>query len=513
LDFVEEGPVHRVGSIVVVGGGSSGWMTAAYFSTLFPDLELTLVESKDIPVIGVGEATIPLLNLFIARLGYPDPHAWMPACDATYKTGILFENWYEAGDRYWHPFEYLDYVSPREHVGHCWLCRRRNGDPEFAAKQSFYETFFASTLLNAVANKAPWFREVAYHLDAHLFGEFLRGISSRVRHVLDDVLEVSLDEQGAIAALRTAEHGELRADLYFDCTGFRRRLLSRVAPDQKFQSYGRSLFCDRAIVVRMPYDASTDKESVLHPYVKASAQTAGWIWSIPLYSRMSSGYVYSSSFISDEDAERELRRYWGGKASNDLGVHKVRFETGKMPRTWVRNCIAIGLAGGFIEPLESTGLAITQMGIEMAASMLDAGYYDDIMVDRYNAHVSKFYADIVQFIIVHYCFTSREDTPFWTVVKHDTFLPPELQARLEVFRRHLPTAATKGTSEVFMFRDISWLSVLLGMNFTFDPRPVDQSLLTAAGLIRQQKREFVRNMNAKLSNHYRFLKETIYGRP
>jgi tryptophan halogenase len=331
--------------------------------------------------------------------------------------------------------------------------------------------------------------------------------------VLDDVLEVTLDEQGAIASLRTAGHGELRADLYFDCTGFRRRLLSRVAPEQKFHSYGRSLFCDRAIVVRMPYGASQDKESVLHPYVKASAQTAGWIWSIPLYSKMSSGYVYSSSYISDEDAERELRQYWGGKASDDLGVHKVRFETGKMPRTWVRNCVAIGLAGGFIEPLESTGLAITQMGIEMAASMLDTRYYDKTIVDRYNAHVDKFYSDIVQFIICHYCFTSRGDTPFWTAAKNETFLPPGLQMRLEVFRRHLPTATTKGTSEVFMFRDISWFSVLLGMNFQFDPPPVEQSLLTAAWLIRQQKREFVRSMNMKLPNHYRFLKETIYGRP
>jgi tryptophan halogenase len=504
--------VKRVASIIVVGGGSSGWMTAAYFATLFPDLEVTVVESKKIPVIGVGEATVPLINLFLAKLGYPDPHAWMPACDATYKTGILFENWYKVGDRYWHPFDYLDYVSVRDHVGHCWLSQQDRGS-RVTTKESFYEEFFPSTLLNAVGNRAPWFREVAYHLDAHLFGEFLRGISPRIRHVLDDVLEVSLDEQGAIAALHTAEQGELKADLYFDCTGFRRSLLSTVAPEQKFQSYSQSLFCDRAIVVRMLYDASDDKERALHPFVKASAQTAGWIWSIPLYSRMSSGYVYSSSFISDEDAERELRRYWGTRVPNDLGVHKVRFETGKMPRTWIGNCVAIGLAGGFIEPLESTGLAITQMGIEMAASMLDSRYYDDAMIDRYNAHVAKFYSDIVQFIIAHYCFTSREDTQFWTAVKHDTYLPPDLQARLEVFRRYLPTAATKGTSEVFMFRDISWFSVLLGMHFPFDSPSVDRSLLAAAGLIQQQKREFIRHMTTKLPNHYRFLKETIYGRP
>jgi tryptophan 6-halogenase len=505
--------MRKVKSIMIVGGGSSGWMTAAYFSTLFPDLAVTLVESNNIPVIGVGEATVPLLNLFLARLGYPDPHAWMPTCDATYKTGIRFENWYEIGDRYWHPFEYLDYVSPREHVGHCWMSRRRSGAPEFAGRHSFYETFFPSTLLNAVGNKAPWFHEMAYHLDAHLFGEFLRGISSRVRHVRDDVLEVILDEHGAIAALHTAEHGEMRADFYFDCTGFRRRLLGRVAPEQKFESYAKSLFCDRAVVIRMPYDASQDKEVAVHPYVKASAQMAGWIWSIPLFSRMSSGYVYSSNFISDDDAERELRRYCGERASDELGIHKVRFETGKMPNTWVANCIAIGLAGGFIEPLESTGLAITQMGIEMAASMLDARYYDKTMMERYNSHVSKFYRDIVQFIIAHYCFTNREDTPFWNAVKHDTFLPSDLEARLEVFRQNLPTSTTKGTSEVFMFRDISWFSVLLGMNFDFAPAPVDQGLLTAAALVRQQKREVVRRMNVKLPNHYRFLKETIYGRP
>jgi hypothetical protein len=505
--------VKKVGSIIVVGGGSSGWMTATYFSNLFPDLKVTLIESRNIPVIGVGEATVPLLNLFLAKIGYPDPHSWMPACDATYKTGILFENWYERGDRYWHPFDYLDYVSPREHVGHCWCSWRRSGDPEFRARSSFYETFFPSTLLNAVGNKAPSFREVAYHLDAHLFGEFLRGASPRVRHLQDDVLEVNLDEQGAVASLRTAEHGDLIADLYFDCTGFRRRILARVAPEQRLQSYAKSLFCDRAVVIRMPYPASENKEQTLHPYVKAAAQNAGWIWSIPLYSRMSSGYVYSSNFSSDEEAERELRRYWGTKAPDNLDTHKVRFDTGKMPCTWVKNCIAIGLAGGFIEPLESTGLAITQMGIEMAASILDARYYDQKMTDRYNDHVSKFYSDIVQFIIAHYCFTSRDDTPFWRAVRHETFLPPDLQARLEVFRRHLPTTATKGTSEVFMFRDISWFAVLLGMNFPFDPPQVDRSLLTAARLIRQQKREFVSGTGAKLSNHYRFLRETMYGHP
>jgi tryptophan halogenase len=135
------------------------------------------------------------------------------------------------------------------------------------------------------------------------------------------------------------------------------------------------------------------------------------------------------------------------------------------------------------------------------------------MIDRYNAHLSKFYTDIMEFIIAHYCFTNREDTPFWRMVKHETLMPPSLEARLDTFRRHLPTSGTKGTTEVFMFRDISWFAVLLGMNFPFDPEPVDKPLLTAARLIRQRKSESIKELTMKLPNHYRFLRDSIYGRP
>jgi tryptophan 6-halogenase len=505
--------MRRITSVLIVGGGSSGWMAAAYFARLFPDLQITLVESKNVPTIGVGEATVPLLNLFLDRIGYSDPQRWMAACDATYKTGILFENWHHTGDHYWHPFDRLDYVDATHHTGHCWQSWRDSGVPEYQSRHSFYETFFPSTVLNAEENRAPSFWEVAYHLDAFRFGEFLRIASPEVRHVLDDVLDVTLTAIGEIDTLRTAEHGDLSADLYIDCTGFRRRIISRVAPEQTIHSYADSLFCDRAVVIRMPYAESDNRERIVHPYVRASAQTAGWIWSIPLYSRMSSGYVYSSRFLSDEQAETELRRYWKGRDLSGVDAMKIRFETGKLGSTWVKNCIAIGLAGGFIEPLESTGLAITQMGIEMAASMLDARFYDEETVDRYNAHVSKFYRDILQFIIVHYCLTNREDTPFWRTVKYETLVPPDLEARLEVYRRHLPTAATKGTHEVFMFRDVSWFAVLLGMDFPFDPQSVQEPLSVAGRLIRERKRAFVRESQIKLPNHYRFLRESIYGPP
>lgn len=505
-------PVHTVCSIVVVGGGSSGWMAAAYLNRLFPDVRITLVESPRVSTIGVGEATVPLLNQFMSRLGFADPQSWMPACDATFKTGILFENWHARGERYWHPFDLLDYVDSIHHTGHCWYTMRHAGRPQFQDRSSFADAFFPSAELNVRQNRAPWFREYAFHLDSAKFGEFLRAASPTVNHILDDVVDVSIEADGSIASVRTADHGDVSADLYIDCSGFHRRLISRVA-EQGFESYARSLLCDRAVVIRVPYDESDDRERVVRPYVLSSAQEAGWIWSIPLYDRMSSGYVYSSQFTSDERAEAVLRHSWRAKDLTGLQVLKIRFDAGKLPRTWVRNCVAVGLSGGFIEPLESTGLAITQMGIEMVASMLDARFYDEPSIARYNGHMDKFYTDIMHFIIAHYLLSSREDSDFWRAVRHDAFVPDTLQQRLEVFRRLLPTSATKGTAEVFMFRDISWFAVLLGMNFRFAPEPVDQRLVSASQAIAARKRASVQEGLVKLPNHYRYLKEVIYGKP
>jgi hypothetical protein len=504
--------MNRVGSVMIVGGGSSGWMAAAYLSRLCPDLKITLVESPTIQVIGVGEATVPFINTFLETIGFNDPQIWMPECDATYKTGILFENWNKRGDRYWHPFDRLDYVDPAHHTGHCWYTWRQAGELAYQRPSSFYEAFFMSTTLNAEELKYPSFREFAYHFDAFQFGELLRAASPRVRHVIDNVVDVIVDPSGNIESIQTAENGALQADLYLDCTGFRRMLISRVAPSGRFTSYASSLFCDRAVVIRIPYGPGENKERILHPYVKSSAQTAGWIWSIPLYSKMSSGYVYSSQFLSEEEAELELRRYWSSYRNVDeLDCLRIRFETGKLVNTWVGNCIAIGLAGGFIEPLESTGLAITQMGIEIATSMMDARFYDHVTQERYNLYITKFYADIYHFVVAHYCLTDREDTPFWATVKHETNIPDELQQRLEVFKWNLPTTGTRGTAEPFMFRDISWFAVLLGMGFGFSPQPVEAHLSTAGRLILERKRATIRGLQAKLPNHYRFLRDSVYG--
>jgi hypothetical protein len=502
--------MKQVKSIVIVGGGSSGWMSAAYLSKVLFDIDITLIESKNTPVIGVGEATVPLLTLFMARLGYREYQSWLPSCEGTIKTGILFENWLDRGDRYWHPFEQLDYVGENIHTGHCWMHLHRSGLPEFASRRSFYKTFYPTATLNWEQNRAPVIKSFAYHLNADLFGEFLRQSCRGVRRIQDDVVDVKLTESGDIAELATAEHGPLKADLFLDCTGFRRKIIGKVAPNQLYDSYADSLFCDRAVVLRYPYESVESPGREMLPYVTASAQSAGWIWTIPLYSRISRGYVYSSKFLSEDDAERELRRYCGEERTKDANALKVKFQTGKLRELWVKNCVAIGLAGGFIEPLESTGLAITQTGIEVLASILDARCYDGFMTLRYNSHLEKFCTDVMHFIIAHYAFTNREDTPFWRTVRHESRIPEYLQARLDVFRKHLPTVSTKGMHEAWFFRDVSWFSVLLGMNFQFDTPVVHAGSLDKMRVIQERKRQSVAEWASKTPGHFEHLRDQVY---
>jgi tryptophan halogenase len=325
-------------------------------------------------------------------------------------------------------------------------------------------------------------------------------------------LEVELDPQGRIAGLVTREHGTLSADLYVDCTGFRRQLITAAEPAQQFRSYGNSLYNDRAVAVHVGYDADSGMDAQMFPYVKAAALSAGWVWSIPLYNRLSMGYVYSSNFLSEDDAERELMAYAGPAAERLLRKLQIRFLTGKLPRVWAKNCVAIGLSGGFVEPLESSGLAITQTQIELLASMLDARYYDDFIVDRYNAYLEKMYTDIIEFITLHYVLTNREDSAYWAAVKHEAAVPAELRARLEVFERHLPTTGTRGLREaVWAFRDVSWFCVLLGMNFKFKVSDPGERALQEANRIAREKRQLVKELATKLPTHFQYLTNEVYG--
>jgi tryptophan halogenase len=326
------------------------------------------------------------------------------------------------------------------------------------------------------------------------------------------VLDLQIAATGEIRGVLTAEHGLIEGDLFLDCTGFRRSLMSKVDPGNQFESNAASLFCDRAVVLRFPYESEESTQKEMDPFVTASAQSAGWIWKIPLWSRISSGYVYSSAFLTEDQAENELRRYWGYDRTKDCVPHKVKFQTGKLRQLWTKNCVAIGLAGGFVEPLESTGLAITQIGLEMLAAILDARYYDEPLRARYNMHLQKFCSDIIHFITAHYCFTQREDTDFWRAVKRETYIPDELAARLEVFRTLLPTNMTRALDEVWAFREFSWFAVLLGLNFPFEKPNVKPSLFARTSLIRKQRALYIEKLSGDARSHADVLRADVYER-
>lgn len=490
-------------------------MTAAYLQRMLPGVAITLVESARVPTVGVGEATTPMINDFLSKVGLTTLESWVPACGATFKTGILFEDFHTVGQAYWHPFDLLDYVGEQVHTGHAWVQEHRKSNGAYRKRDSFAEDYFPSTTLNVRENRMPHHPAVAFNFDASRFGALLKDISPRVKHVVDDVVDVVLAEDGRIASVKTAEHGELAADFFVDCTGFARRLIKAVDPKLEFESWEETLYNDRALVVHVDYDPDRPMADQLFPYVKCSALSAGWAWSIPLFDRLSIGYVHSGAHVNESTAERELREFCGPAWSRRRGEEfLVHFKSGKIPRLWVQNCAAIGLSGGFVEPLESSGLAITQTSIELLASMLDAHFYDDAMVARYNLYLDKFYADIHDFIAVHYCLTNRSDTDYWRAVKEDMVLSPGLQARLEIFRKYLPTEGTRGTKEgIWAFRDVSWFAVLLGMNFSFDRPEIPGPLLEAAKAVRAKKREHVQKGREALPNHYEYLRQQVYRVP
>ena len=503
--------MKKIRSIVIVGGGSSGWMTAALISKVLFDVKIVLMESRNVPKIGVGEATTPPLNWFMRGLGFPSVSSWLSKCDGSIKTGVFFKNWYEQGDQYWHPFEVIDYIDDRHHVGHAWLQLHRNGYGPFARRRSFYESFFPTTAVNVDSCRGPIVPTFAHHIDADLLGSTLAETCPQVERMTDDVLDVKLNEQGEIAALITADHGLVSADLFIDCTGFRRKLISMVSPNQKFESYASSLFCDRAVVIRTPYSSDAAKAHEMHPYVAADAQPAGWIWTIPLFSRRSYGYVYSSSFSSESDAESHLRSYLGHERTKDAEARFVKFESGKLQNLWVKNCVAVGLSASFIEPLESTGLYLTQTGIEFLVAMLDSRSYGDFEVERYNILMQQVCNDIFHFIIAHYAFTNREDTAFWRAVKHETKIPDELQPRLDLFKKLLPTKYTKTLLERWSFGDINWFAVLHGLNFPFKTPQLATPLLDKALAIRGRKQEKIKTLLASAPSHYEWLRTEVYG--
>lgn len=420
-----------VRSILIVGGGTAGWMTAALLNRFLPPAKcrITLVESADVGIIGVGEATVPPLVSFLKAVGINEDE-FMVACHATYKLGIKFINWHRGAEAIWHPFGPIGGTIDHVPVFHHWLKAHRSGR---------FDGAFCDHSLQAVMgdmNRSPRSRQrssivmdrasYAFHLDAREFAAFLTRLATGrgVQHVVDNVRQVVLDSRGHVAGVETEKHGTLAADLYIDCSGFAGLLIERALGD-RYISWSDYLLCDRALALPLAYDP------VMAPYTRATALSAGWVWRIPLSHRVGCGYVYSSRFISDDAARRELLAHAG--ANPDTAEPRLlRMRIGRRTNFWIGNCVSIGLAAGFLEPLESTGIYLIQKGVETLFDLFPVAEPAPSLVKQYNQRMGLAYEQVRDFIILHYVLNARDDTEFWRENRRAS-LPDSLAATLELY--------------------------------------------------------------------------------
>jgi tryptophan 7-halogenase len=447
---------RQIRKIVILGGGSSGWMTAAALSsTLQQGCQITLIESEEIGTVGVGEATIPPIRTFNEMLGI-DEREFVKLTQGSFKLGIEFVNWGNIGNRYFHPFGSHGRPFDIVPVHHQWLRARANG-----ADVGFDEHCMAWALAKEgkFTRPSPDQRSVlstfdyAYHFDAGLYARYLRDYSQQrgVTRVEGKVGDVTLHSATGFVESVTMEDGSIHdADLFIDCSGFR-GLLIEGALKTGYEDWTHWLPCDRAVAI------PCSKAGEFTPYTRSTAQEAGWQWRIPLQHRTGNGYVYSSKYISDEDALKTLLANIDGEPLNK--PNQLRFTTGMRRKFWNKNVIAIGLSSGFLEPLESTSLHLIQAGISKLLALFPDRDFNPIVIDEYNRIAATEYRRIRDFIILHYKLTQRDDAPLWRYVA-GMDIPDTLQFKIDHFRQYGRHIAR----EMDLFGQPSWLAVHIGQN-------------------------------------------------
>ena len=429
-------------SILIVGGGSSGWMTAAYLDAVLnrdgrKTADIALIESPDVPRIGVGEATIPSINHILAAIGL-DEIEFLRKTDGTYKQAIKYVNWLDGDDAYYHAFGRFR-QSPVDSTSMNWL----RGDRSIP----FSETISAQPVICEACLAPHTFGQwnlgsrlpYAYHMNALKFADYLCEVATSrgVRHYLDHVTGIEMTEAGDIAAVQTRAGQRLEADLYIDCTGFAALLI-----EKKFGvdwiDCSQWLLCNRATTLQVPYEHHYP--GYVRPNTLATAVSAGWIWEIPLQNRRAWGYVHAGDFIGEDEAEKELRAFIGPIAE-PFDARSVPFKVGYRAKAWVKNCIAIGLSAGFIEPLESTGLYLSDLAAVMLTEHFPLGDAMAPLAYRYNRIIANRFHEILDFINMHYCLTRRTDTEFWREVRRPERVNERLQAKLDFWRVKPPSPA------------------------------------------------------------------------
>jgi len=447
-------PPDRIRSILIVGGGTAGWMAAAVCARKFSDRScaITLIESSEIGTVGVGEATIPPIRLFNQALGI-DENDFLRATQGTFKLGIEFHDWARMGQRYMHPFG-IPGVNPEASIHQPWLRLRERGDVGAFEDYSLNAVIAHRDRIAVPAGNAggAWnMYGYAYHFDAGLYAAFLRRYSEvrGVARIDGKVVGTELrSEDGFIQALRLADGQRIEADFFIDCSGFR-GLLIEEALKIGYDDWTHWLPCDRAVAV------PCESIAVRTPYTRATARAAGWQWRIPLQHRIGNGYVFCSQHISDDQAAATLMANLDGKALAEPRV--LRFTTGRRRKLWSRNCVALGLAAGFLEPLESTSIHLIQKSLTHLFNLFPDRSFSPVLIEEFNRLALVEYDHIRDFVVLHYKANSRDDAPLWRYCR-DMSIPDSLARRLEFFRNSGRVLRYPAD----LFAAPNWLAVLLG---------------------------------------------------
>lgn len=478
LDDIKGASPDSVRRVVIVGGGTAGWMSAAGLAgTLdLSQMEVILIESEQIGTVGVGEATLPHIRFFNQKLGINEAEL-MRETKATYKLGIEFKDWGKIGDSYIHPFGDFGFDINRVPFHHYISRGAKAGLPRHMDAYS----------LPVMAARAGKFQPphedpnnvlstfgYAYQFDAGLYAAYLRRYCEArgVRRIEGRIDDVSLRAgDGFIESVRLDDGTIIEADMFIDCSGFRGLLISK-AMEVRYRDWTNYLPCNRAVTV------ACDAASPILPYTRATAKSSGWQWRIPLQHRTGNGYVYSSEFLSDDDATESLLADIEGPARTEPKL--LRFTTGQREQAWVKNCVAIGLSGGFLEPLESTGIYLIQEAITNFIELFPTRDCPDIERREYNRVMDISFERVRDFLLLHYVATTRDDSPFWNHCR-TAEIPESLQYKMDLFR----TSGRVVSYEIGAFKDPSWLAVYYGQNIIPDGYDPMTELMPDAMLAQQ----------------------------
>ncbi len=456
-------------TVVVVGGGSAGWIAAARIAArngTGPDaVRVVLVESSAIGIIGVGEGTWPTMRNTLRKVGISET-SFIRDCDAAFKQGAKFVRWTDGtdADGYYHPLNPPQGATQINLSGH-WQQRQQDAPMAFADSVDFQPALCEAGLAPK-AITTPEYGAVAnyaYHLDAGKFATLMRDHAVGelgVEHIIDDVIGVRMADNGDIAGLDLKQRGALDGDLFVDCTGFAALLIGGVY-DSKFRDCSDVLFADHALAMQVPYP---DEDSPIACHTISTAQSAGWVWDIGLWTRRGVGHVYSSSHISHDQAEAELRAYIGPQADT-LTARRIAIRAGHRETFWSHNCVAVGLSAGFLEPLEASALMLVETAVDCIADRLPRTRpVMATMARQFNAAFTHHWERIIEFLKLHYLLTKRTDSGFWRDVVRPESVPEGLREKLEMWRYHPPTAQDfPHQPEVFSWP--SYQYVLHGMDF------------------------------------------------